>query len=84
MAEGFCPKAISSVGAALVIRGCEDEIQKAREMIEFIELDHYCILVCEECDILGGQSRDNNASGELHELLQHQLLGVIIISSVPE
>ena len=84
MAEGFCPKAISSDGAALVIGGCDDEIHKAREMIEFIEMDHYCLLVCEEGDILGGLSTDNNASGELHELLQHQLLGVIIISSVPE
>jgi hypothetical protein len=84
MAEGFCPRAISSDGAALVIRGCEDEIQKAREMIEFIELDHYCLLVCEECGILGGISTDINASGEFHELLQNQLLGIIILTTVPE
>jgi hypothetical protein len=84
MAEGFCPKAISSDGAALVIRGCEDEIQKAREMIEFIELDHYCLLVCEECGLLGGISTDINASGEFHELLQNQLLGIIILTTVPE
>jgi hypothetical protein len=52
-------------------------------MIERIHMEHYCLLVCDECDIVAGRSIDIKASGELRELFEHQLLGFIGISATP-
>ena len=54
-----------------------------REMIEFMKLEHYCLLVLDDYDIIAGQGTNIPASGELHELLKHQHLGVIGITPVP-
>lgn len=52
-------------------------------MIEDIEMEHYCLLICDECDIVAGRNKNIKASGELRELLRHQLLGVIGITATP-
>jgi hypothetical protein len=52
-------------------------------MIEDIEMEHYCLLICDECDIVAGRNTNSKASGELRELLRHQLLGVIGITATP-
>jgi len=83
MEEGFCPKAISWEGAVMVIGGSDNQVGKVREMIEYIKLEHYCIWVFDEYDIIAGQGTNIPASGELHELLKHQHLGVIGITPVP-
>ena len=83
MEEGFCPKAISWEGAVMVIGGSDNQVQKVREMIEFMKLEHYCLLVLDDYDIIAGQGTNITASSELHEFVKHQHLGVIGITSVP-
>ena len=83
MEEGFCPKAISWEGAVMVIGGSDNQVGKVREMIEYIKLEHYCLLVLDDYDIIACQGTNITASGELYEFVKLQHLGVIGITSVP-
>eukprot|EP00956_Cyclotella_meneghiniana_P011335 scaffold15938_cov27-Cyclotella_meneghiniana.AAC.1 len=79
--KGFCSKAISEQGAVLVAGDTQIQIRKSRELIETMQLEHYCLLVMDECDIVHGKKYTNNASTELRLLLGLPLLGVVGISA---
>ena len=60
MEEGFRPKAISWEGAVMVIGGSDNQVKKVREMIKYMQLEHYSLLVLEEYDTIAGPGANIN------------------------
>lgn len=81
--KGFGAQGVTENGAALVVGGSDNQISKARQLIEAMKMEHYCLLICDECDIVAGRRTNIKASIELRNFLEHRLLGIIGVTATP-